>query len=64
MSREPGILANNNGQVLQHKHVTCGTLMVDHASDCMFHFFQKITEGSQAVEVKNEFETFASNCGV
>ena len=64
MSREPGLVANIHGCILKREHATCGTIMVDHASDFIFHFVQTSTEGSQTVEAKHKFERFAKNCGV
>ena len=63
-SREPGIVANVNGQVLKKVQANCGTMLVDHASDFIFVFIQMSTEGSQTVEAKYKFELFAQNCGV
>ena len=63
-SREPGFIANNNGLVLSKESAKYGTLFVDHASDFIFHFLQTSPDGSQTVDAKHKFETFAKNCGV
>ena len=63
-SREPGLLANNNGQILMKKHARCGTVMVDHTSDYVFHFIQTSIEGSQTLDDGHAFETFSESCGV
>ena len=38
--------------------------MVDYAYYCAHPFSQPITEGSQTIEDKHEFERFAINCSV
>ena len=64
MSREPGYIANVHRCVLKKEHANCGTIIVDHASDFVFHFVQTSTEGSQTVEAKHKFGRFTKNCGV
>ena len=64
MSREPGFVANNHSYVLKREHASCGTIMVDHASDLVFHFMQTSTEGSQTLEAKHKFKQFIKNCRV
>ena len=64
MSREPGIICNNYGKILNKDHATCGSLFIDHASDYIFCFIQTSTSGEQTVEAKHKFETFAKNCNV
>ena len=62
-SREPVFIANNNGLVLSKDHAKYGTIMVDHASDFVFHFIQNSADRSQTVDSKHKFETFSTNCG-
>ena len=38
MSREPGFIANVHACVLKKEHANCGMIMVDHASNFVFHF--------------------------
>ena len=64
MSREPGFIANVHRCVLKKEHVNYETIMVDYASDFVFHFVQTSTKGSQTVEAKHKFERFTKNCGV
>jgi len=63
-SREPGFVANNNGLVLSKVSAHYGTIMVDHASDFIFHFIQTSADGVQTVDAKHKFETFAKSCNV
>ena len=64
MSREPGFVANNHDCVLKKVKASCGTIMVDYASDFSFHFMQTSVDGAQMVEAKHKFERLANNRGV
>ena len=63
-SRDPGFISNNNGLILSKEHASHGTIMVDHASDFVFHFIQTSFCRSQTVEAKHKFENFAKSCNV
>ena len=62
--RDPGTLENNNGQVLSKEHITCGAVMVDHASDYVSNFVQTSVKGTQKLDAKHKFETLAESCGI
>ena len=63
-SREPEIMCNTYGKVLDNEHASCGAIFVDHASDFMHDSMQISVEGKQTVEAKHNFEAFAKNCGL
>ena len=60
-SREPGFIENLHSCVLKKEYANFGTIIVDNASDLVFHFVQTSTEGMQTFEGKHKFERFAKN---
>ena len=64
MSREPGMTCDNNSEALTKDHTFCGTLMIDHTSECVFCFIQTSISGEQTVKVKHKFERFPKSCNV
>ena len=63
-SREPGIIYNNNGQVLLQEYTTCSKICIDYASDFIFNFTQTSTDGKQTVNAKHKFKIFAQSYGI
>ena len=63
-SREPGMICNNNGQVLLKEYSNCSTIFINHVSDFIFNFIQVSTDGAQKVSRKYKFETFTKLCGI
>ena len=56
MCKEPGFIANDHGHVLKREKESCGTTLVDYASDLTFHFAQTSTEEVHTVVANHKFE--------
>ena len=63
-SCKPRVIANNNRQILIKEYALYRNIIVNYASDFIFHFIKTSVESYQTAKAKYKFETFAESCSI